>query len=85
MPAPNMTLPTVRHRRTPETQMSVTKPGVETGSGNNFRTETDGEAIETVTPTFSTMPDPNMTLPTLADISNSNGGHETGSENRKWK
>ena len=27
---------TVRHRPTPETQMSATKPEVETGSGNNF-------------------------------------------------
>ena len=37
----------VRHRTTSVTQMSATKPKVETGSGQTFWTETDGEAIPT--------------------------------------
>ena len=48
-----------RHREpAPETQMSTT----ETGSGNNFGTESDGDAILKATPTFSIMPDLEMAL-----------------------
>jgi len=78
------TADTAWHRLTSETQMLVTKPEVETGSRNNFWTETDGKAIPTATPTFSTMPDLDRTLPTRPDI----GQHrkfKCRPRNRKWK
>ena len=50
--------------RHPELKMEATK----TGSGNNCWTVRAGEAVPAATPTFSTMLDADMTLPTLPDI-----------------
>jgi hypothetical protein len=64
----NYTADIVRHGPTSEAQTSATKPELETGSGNNFGTETDFIVITAVTPTFSTMPDLGMALSTWPDI-----------------
>jgi len=72
----NGTADTARHRPTSENptrrpRNRKWKQEVKIGNGNNFRTEGGGEKISTATPTFSTVPDLYMTLPTQPDI----GGH----------
>ncbi len=60
------TRPDIGQHRKPE--MSATEPEVETGSGNSTRTASVSDAILTATPTFSTMADSEMSLPTRPDI-----------------
>jgi len=86
LPCPNrnMTLPTRPDVGGHRKRKCRHEPKVETGSGNNFWTVTDGEAIPLTTPIFSTMPDPSMTLPAWPD----DGRHrklKCRPRNRKWK
>jgi hypothetical protein len=53
-----------RHRPTSEIKMAATQ----TGSGNNFITEKYDDSILTTTPTFSTLPDSDVSLSTWPDI-----------------
>ena len=57
---------------------------METGRGNNFWTKTDGKAIPTASPTFSTMPNLDMALPTWSDIIR-HRKLKCRPRNRKWK
>jgi hypothetical protein len=63
-----VTADTARRRPISGTGNVDKKPEVETGSGNNFGTERVSEAIPTATPTFATMADLAMSLPTPSDI-----------------
>ena len=47
---------------------NIQNGGRQTGTRNNFWLGQDSNAISAATPIFSTMPDTNMTLPTLSDI-----------------
>ena len=78
----------VRHR----SRNRKWKPEVKSGSGKNISAERAGEATPTATPTFSTMPDLDMALPTQPDIvqhrkpemSDTQPEVETGSGNSSW-